>query len=219
MYILFSLFYRSLMLLQKKVACSLLAHKGIPPKMFYIYHLALVKSRRNLCTACTQKKNVNFIKINIQNYKVHNGPTTYSQFYASRKYDLPKNFLHGQRQGLNQIHHYHSAVSSRNLKHGGSRNQLLTAPRHQYLLVTPQRHMSLAWLDSLAVTQAGWFKALAQSRLVENLMEGLQAIHDYSHLPWWSTIILSTILMRSALTFPLAVYQVRVSVLFHEQKV
>lgn len=71
-----------------------------------------------------------------------------------------------------------------------------------------RRNFSMSWLDNLAVTQAGWFRALAESRLVESLMGGLQEIHDSLNLPWWGAIIVSTVLMRGILTFPLAVYQV-----------
>ena len=187
------------------------AIKEKPLTRFSIYYHAIIKSRRNLYTSCTQKKNVNIVKNIIQSSKVHKGVTGYYQFTASRKcFLVQKNIFHGQRLGVSQICHYHCAV--RNPAHG-SGLKLLVSTRNPYLFTIPQRHMSLEWLDSLAVTQASWFKALAQSRLVENLMEGLQVIHDYSHLPWWSSIIFSTILMRSTLTFPLSLYQVRVSVI------
>ncbi|XP_045135735.1 cytochrome c oxidase assembly protein COX18, mitochondrial-like isoform X2 [Portunus trituberculatus] len=180
--------------------------KEMPTAMFYIYRHVLIKPSKNLYTS-SQKKNVTFVKNIVQSYRVHNGVNTHSQCYISRKCILiQKDFLQIQKQGVNQICHYHCAVSSRNPAHGDCLKQL-ASPRNKNLFAIPQRHMSLAWLDSLAVTQAGWFRALGQSRLVENLMEGLQAIHDYSHLSWWGSIILSTILMRSILTFPLAVYQ------------
>lgn len=195
------------MLLKKTVVCSFLGHKEMTTTMFNICHHALIRSNRNCHTICSQKKNVTFVKNIIQSYKVHNRVNTHSQCYTSRKYLLvPKDLLQVQKQDVNQICHYHCAVNSRNPAHGGCLKHL-ASPKHKHLLATPQRHMSLAWLDSLAVTQAGWFRALGQSRLVENLMDGLQAIHDYSHLPWWGSIILSTILMRSVLTFPFAVYQ------------
>jgi len=38
-------------------------------------------------------------------------------------------------------------------------------------------------------------------------MSGLQHVHDYSGLPWWATIILSTVVLRTGITLPLAVYQ------------
>ncbi|KAK8389277.1 hypothetical protein O3P69_020906 [Scylla paramamosain] len=194
-------------MLKKIVVCSFPGHKKMPTTMLYIYHHAFIKSSRNFYTACSQKKNATFVKNITQSYKVHNRINTHSQCYTSRKYfHVQKDFLQVQRQGVNQICHYHCAINSRNPAHGGCLKQL-ASPRHQYLFAVPCRHISLAWLDSLAVTQAGWFRALGQSRLVENLMEGLQAIHDYSHLPWWGSIILSTILMRSILTFPFAVYQ------------
>ena len=34
-----------------------------------------------------------------------------------------------------------------------------------------------------------------------------QAVHNYLHLPWWSTILISTIFLRSLITLPLAVHQ------------
>lgn len=210
MFVLFSFISRSLMLLKKTVVCSFLGHKEMTTTMFNICHHALVRSNRNCHTIFSEKKNVTFVKNIIQSYKVHNRVNTHSQCYTSRKYLLvPKDLLQVQKQDVNQICHYHCAVNSRNPVHGGCLKQL-ASPKHKLLLATQQRHMSLAWLDSLAITQAGWFRALGQSRLVENLMDGLQAIHDYSHLPWWGSIILSTVLMRSVLTFPFAVYQVRV---------
>ncbi|KAK8730820.1 hypothetical protein OTU49_007949 [Cherax quadricarinatus] len=38
-------------------------------------------------------------------------------------------------------------------------------------------------------------------------MTSLQGIHDNLHIPWWAAILLSTVLMRGVLTFPIAVYQ------------
>ena len=34
-----------------------------------------------------------------------------------------------------------------------------------------------------------------------------KAIHSFSHLPWWGVVISTTVVLRSILTLPLAVYQ------------
>lgn len=109
---------------------------------------------------------------------------------------------------------HHSPINTRKWSHRGGYRELLCPPLNSHITAVPKRHMSLAWLDSLAISQAGWFQSLAQSRLVEGLMTGLQAVHDTTHLPWWAAIILSTVLMRGVLTFPLAVYQVTVQFSF-----
>ncbi|CAL4070411.1 unnamed protein product, partial [Meganyctiphanes norvegica] len=73
--------------------------------------------------------------------------------------------------------------------------------------VTNTRHLSLEWLDSLTAAQSGWFQGLARSAAVENVMGSLQAFHDMSHLPWWASIIISTVVLRTTLTLPLSIYQ------------
>lgn len=40
--------------------------------------------------------------------------------------------------------------------------------------------------------------------------EAITQLHDVTGLPWWSTIILSTVLLRGVVTFPLAIYQTKI---------
>lgn len=103
---------------------------------------------------------------------------------------------------------HHNTVNLMNKMHALGRKELLSPLITNPHIIIPKRHLSLEWLNSLAVTQAGWFQSLSQSRLVEGLMGGLQMVHEFSNLPWWASIILSTVLLRGVLTFPLAVYQV-----------
>ena len=56
-------------------------------------------------------------------------------------------------------------------------------------------------------TQNFW-QSVSASKPVEIIQEGVTQIHDISGLPWWATIIASTVLLRSVMTFPLAIYQV-----------
>lgn len=54
---------------------------------------------------------------------------------------------------------------------------------------------------------SGWAAAVSSSTPVLFIQENLLYFHDISGLPWWSVILLSTIGIRSCMTFPLAVYQ------------
>lgn len=51
---------------------------------------------------------------------------------------------------------------------------------------------------------------LSESKPVLTLQEFLVNFHEISGLPWWGTIVLTSVMLRSAITFPLAVYQVSV---------
>lgn len=75
------------------------------------------------------------------------------------------------------------------------------------------RCFSSTSVDSIAETQvpmqfSGIFKTLSESTLVKISQDSLLWMHDYTGLPWWSVIVLTTIMMRTAITLPLALYQV-----------
>ncbi|XP_045713838.1 cytochrome c oxidase assembly protein COX18, mitochondrial isoform X4 [Phyllostomus hastatus] len=53
----------------------------------------------------------------------------------------------------------------------------------------------------------GWYEALATSAPVRGAEELLLGAHNATGLPWWSTVILTTVALRSAVTLPLAAYQ------------
>ncbi|XP_055606874.1 cytochrome c oxidase assembly protein COX18, mitochondrial [Uranotaenia lowii] len=60
---------------------------------------------------------------------------------------------------------------------------------------------------SYEATVTGMWTTLSQSTPVAYVQQGLVAIHDYSGLPWWASVIVSTVLLRSVVTLPLTVYQ------------
>ncbi|XP_030751424.1 cytochrome c oxidase assembly protein COX18, mitochondrial [Sitophilus oryzae] len=62
-------------------------------------------------------------------------------------------------------------------------------------------------IESFAQTQSGIFKLLSESPPVEYCQKFLLSIHDITGLPWWASIICSTVLVRTTITLPLAVYQ------------
>ncbi|XP_069313762.1 cytochrome c oxidase assembly protein COX18, mitochondrial isoform X1 [Eulemur rufifrons] len=53
----------------------------------------------------------------------------------------------------------------------------------------------------------GWYEALAASAPVRGAEEVLLAAHAATGLPWWGSILLTTVALRGAVTLPLAAYQ------------
>ncbi|KAJ8979575.1 hypothetical protein NQ317_019150 [Molorchus minor] len=62
-------------------------------------------------------------------------------------------------------------------------------------------------IESIAKTQTGIFKTLSESTPVEYAQKLLLVTHDYTGLPWWASIVCTTVLLRTCVTLPLAVYQ------------
>ncbi|KAL1377282.1 hypothetical protein pipiens_016364 [Culex pipiens pipiens] len=56
-------------------------------------------------------------------------------------------------------------------------------------------------------TVTSLWTSMSQSTPVAYVQQGLVNIHDFTGLPWWASVILSTVLMRSLVTLPLAIYQ------------
>ncbi|XP_046513548.1 cytochrome c oxidase assembly protein COX18, mitochondrial isoform X2 [Equus quagga] len=55
--------------------------------------------------------------------------------------------------------------------------------------------------------QGGWYEALARSAPVQGAEEVLLGAHSATGLPWWGSILLTTVALRGAVTLPLAAYQ------------
>lgn len=53
----------------------------------------------------------------------------------------------------------------------------------------------------------GWYEALAASAPVRAAEEMLLGAHAASGLPWWGSILLTTVALRGVVTLPLAAYQ------------
>lgn len=62
-------------------------------------------------------------------------------------------------------------------------------------------------VQSLAETQASFFKTLSESAPVGHFQNMLLTVHDYTGLPWWATIVGTTVALRTAITLPLAIHQ------------
>ncbi|CAG0921588.1 unnamed protein product [Notodromas monacha] len=64
--------------------------------------------------------------------------------------------------------------------------------------------------DSWIQWQSGVFRSLSESTLVTECQSALIGLHQVTGLPWWATIVVSTLAIRMVATFPLKVYQTRV---------
>uniref|UniRef100_A0A8D1ATJ1 Cytochrome c oxidase assembly factor COX18 n=1 Tax=Sus scrofa TaxID=9823 RepID=A0A8D1ATJ1_PIG len=53
----------------------------------------------------------------------------------------------------------------------------------------------------------GWYEALATSAPVQGAEDVLLNVHSATGLPWWGSILLTTVALRGAITLPLAAYQ------------
>ncbi|KAM8710850.1 hypothetical protein ACLKA7_017474 [Drosophila subpalustris] len=64
---------------------------------------------------------------------------------------------------------------------------------------------------SNASGMVGFWQTLSHSTPVAYMQDALTQIHDYSGLPWWASIVLSTFLFRGIITLPLTIYQHRIT--------
>lgn len=53
---------------------------------------------------------------------------------------------------------------------------------------------------------AGIYAEISNSTLVHLCQQNLINIHDFTGLPWWTSIILTTVLFRTVITLPLTIY-------------
>lgn len=58
---------------------------------------------------------------------------------------------------------------------------------------------------------ASFYQSLSNSTPVAYVQQSLVEIHDFTGLPWWASIILSTFLFRTAITLPLTIYQLKIT--------
>lgn len=65
---------------------------------------------------------------------------------------------------------------------------------------TQRRH------NSYMTTVSSIYASISNSTPVYHIQSTLIEIHDASGLPWWSSIVISTILLRTAVTLPLTIY-------------
>lgn len=63
---------------------------------------------------------------------------------------------------------------------------------------------------SISTDRPGWYDCLADSAPIRLTQDFLVGVQQLSGLPWWASIICSTIAIRAVITLPLAAYQLYV---------
>lgn len=59
-----------------------------------------------------------------------------------------------------------------------------------------------------ASASSGWYNSLAESGPVHLCEQYLMGVQQVTGSPWWLSIIMSTVMVRTLITLPLATYQV-----------
>lgn len=77
--------------------------------------------------------------------------------------------------------------------------------RKQTLINDSQRVNCYRYLSAASV-----YESLSSSTVVSYFQDHIVQFHDVSGMPWWGTIIVSTILLRTMITLPLTIYQNKV---------
>ena len=97
-----------------------------------------------------------------------------------------------------------------------SRTAIVGGVRRSYSLLSSQyTHTTLdttklIWTPSTSPSTRYFSSDSSFYQVIHATETSFKAIHSLSHLPWWGVVITATIVLRSVLTLPLAVYQNRV---------
>lgn len=95
-----------------------------------------------------------------------------------------------------------------------NRNRTSDKNNNQFLLACsnstkPMSHYrQFSYIESITNL---WI-TVSNSTPVAYFQQGLISFHDLSGMPWWATVVVSTILLRTVITIPLAVYQKKIMV-------
>lgn len=68
----------------------------------------------------------------------------------------------------------------------------------------PRRNIST---EGFLKWQEQTYQSISNSTPVHFIQDGLLYVHDITGLPWWATIVATTIVIRTGMTLPLTVYQ------------
>lgn len=103
----------------------------------------------------------------------------------------------------------HSAICVNHFNQSVNENQnykqyLSKQNQYNILIRPPRRHMSI---EGFVKWQEQTYASISNSVPVNFIQDGLLQFHDLTGMPWWATIVTSTILIRTCMTLPLSVYQ------------
>ncbi|XP_058124931.1 cytochrome c oxidase assembly protein COX18, mitochondrial [Anopheles ziemanni] len=100
------------------------------------------------------------------------------------------------------------ALSSGRLStHTYREHAVLTTPRWNNASVQGFLPQSAVRQFSYEATVTSIWQSISHSKPVAYVQHGMIDFHDFTGLPWWATIILATVGLRTFVTLPLAIYQ------------
>lgn len=88
-------------------------------------------------------------------------------------------------------------------------NQSATKLSKQRFLRCPPAYSARSGFRNFSFSS--FFATLSNSAPVHHFQEHLVLLHDLTGIPWWATIVLSTVALRTIITLPLAIYSNKVS--------
>lgn len=170
--------------------------------------------------------NVNATYFNVLSSTLsHNTYNNYStSFCTNTTQDLT--FLNQRLMSLNNVVRQYSSMLQSNfyyvsrpqiiasvISHGNEREKCIGCKTYYSSQYNSNRYFSNAGVDAITENQvptqfSSIFRILSESTLVKIAQDSLIWMHDYTGLPWWSVIVLTTIMMRTMITLPLSLYQV-----------
>lgn len=85
-------------------------------------------------------------------------------------------------------------------------NCINLTPKNPNLILRKNFSLKSA-IESIVTTQAGIIRSISESTPVSYVQDFVVNFHSFTELPWWGSIVLTTILMRTLVTFPLGIHQ------------
>lgn len=172
-------------------------------------------------------KGKNFVSVinNVhrKNCKTNTTDNSSENIFFIASYDSPIN-LHNSRESIfrNATNERKSPKVTRLNSHSfvQSRTSNLLTMTQNYSGKLSTRSLGIRHLSTEATRPieppvlTGFWKDISESAPVEFFQDSLISFQSSTGLPWWATVVLSTLIVRSTLTLPLSLYQVNIAV-FH----
>lgn len=117
-----------------------------------------------------------------------------------------KNYFHVNFLSRNYIALSQNKITNLNSNTIGVRNNETKTKIFEINPILCTQHQKS--FSSFNETITNFWQGVSNSTPVAYFQDGLIKIHDFTGLPWWATIVISTFLFRTTIIFPLAVYQV-----------
>ncbi|XP_055384322.1 cytochrome c oxidase assembly protein COX18, mitochondrial [Condylostylus longicornis] len=104
------------------------------------------------------------------------------------------------KQIINVLRNFSQFSYNNNLSIDKNRQKYATQNKYSSINIIQKRNFALS--ESIAE----FYQTMSNSTPVAYIQQGLVEIHDFTGLPWWASIMLSTFLFRTLVTLPLAIY-------------